>query len=221
MTATLKDYSFPPASGKAPDSVVIFLHGLGDNGMGGLLELGRRWQRTLPNTEFICPDAPFVLDLSPEDFGAKQWFSLQSYNPTDILKGVKIAAPILNDYIDSVLKSRNLTPDRLALVGFSQGTMMALYTALRRAQPVAAIIGYSGKLIDAASLAHEKRSAPPVLLVHGTADEVVPFASLAEAERELKTVGISVRTLPCARLAHSINESGIAAGAEFLQHYLG
>jgi len=217
---TLKTYRIPPTSNNPPDSVVLFLHGLGDTGSGGLLEIGRIWQRVLPNTEFLCPDAPFAFDMAPEGFGGRQWFSLQTFTQQAIEEGVKIAAPLLNAYIDQILAERNLKANRLALVGFSQGTMMALYVALRRAEPVAAIIGYSGYLVDAAQLPREKKSSPPVLLVHGTVDEVVPFAALADAERGLKAVQINVRTLPCPRLGHSIDDTGIAAGMVFLQQYL-
>jgi len=216
---SLKTYRIPALS-NAPDSVVLFLHGLGDSGSGGLLEIGRIWQHTLPNTEFLCPDAPFAFDMAPPDFGGRQWFSLREFTQQTVEEGVKNAAPILNDYIDEILTARNLKPGRLALVGFSQGTMMALHVALRRAEPIAAVIGYSGMLAFAENLKAEKKSSPPLLLVHGTADEVVPFAAMGAAESVLKAAGISVQTLACPRMGHSIDDAGIAAGQAFLQKYL-
>jgi phospholipase/carboxylesterase len=216
----LKDYKLPPLQGIAPKSVVIFLHGLGDRGDGGLLSIGQLWQRALPECEFLCPDAPFPFDQAPEDFGGRQWFSLADRSPEKMEEGVLRAAPILNDYIDHVLATRNLPPERLALVGFSQGTMMALYVALRRAAPVACVIGYSGLLRGAATLKAEKKSSPPVLLVHGTADEVVPYGFLAEAERGLKDAGIGVETVTCPGLGHSIDDRGVTEGIKFLQRHL-
>ena len=213
----LKDYRLPPLNGGAPKSVVIFLHGLGDRGDGGLLSIGQYWQRALPDTEFLCPDAPFPFDMAPPDFGGRQWFSLQDFVPEKLEAGVQHAAPILNDYIDHVLATRNLSADRLALVGFSQGTMMALYVAPRRAQPIACIIGYSGLLRGAATLRAEKKSAPPVLLVHGTDDEVVPCTALTTAEQGLKDAGIAVQTITCPNLAHSIDDRGVMEGLKFLQ----
>jgi phospholipase/carboxylesterase len=217
---SLKTYRLPPLSGGAPDSVVLFLHGLGDSGSGGLLEIGRMWQRALPNTEFLCPDAPFAFDMAPPDFSGRQWFSLREFTPRMIEEGVKTAAPILNAFIDEVLAALNLKASRLVLVGFSQGTMMALYTGLRRPEAVAAIIGYSGRIVDGENLAADKKSSPPVLLAHGMLDEVLPFASLGEAEMVLRHAGIDVQTLVCPRLGHSIDDAGIAAGMDFAKRYL-
>jgi phospholipase/carboxylesterase len=216
----LKEYRLAPLSGSAPDSAVIFLHGLGDSGSGGLLEIGRIWQRALPTTEFICPDAPFAFDMAPPDFGGRQWFSLREFTTASIEQGVKNAAPILDAYIDEVLASRNLKPNKLALVGFSQGTMMALHVALRRTESIAALLGYSGMLAFPAALNVEKKSAPPVLLIHGMRDEVVPFRAMAEAAAALKAAGIDARTLACPDLGHSIDDAGIAAGMQFLHQYL-
>lgn len=217
---SFKTYRIPPLAAAAPDSVVIFLHGLGDSGSGGLLEIGRIWQHALPNTEFLCPDAPFAFDMAPPDFGGRQWFSLQQFTKQSVEEGVKNAAPLLNDYIDHVLAERQLPPSKLALVGFSQGTMMALDVALRRPTPLAAIVGYSGMLGSGDLSAVAQHPYPPVLLVHGTADEVVPFAAMAESEKLLKAAGLNVKTLACPGLAHSLDDAGIAAGLDFLQKNL-
>lgn len=223
----LNDFRLPPLSGRPPEQIIIFLHGLGDRGDGGLLSIGQLWQRALPNAEFLCPDAPFAYDMAPpmepapaEAGGSRQWFSLQDFSPEKIDAGIETAAPILNAYIDHVLQTRKLPPQRLALIGFSQGTMMALYVAPRRTERVACIVGYSGLLRGAKKLKSEKRSSPPVLLVHGTHDEVVPYARLAEAERSLKEAAIPVTTVTCPGLGHSINERGILEGLKFLQQHL-
>lgn len=216
---SLRTYHIAPLSGTAPETVVLFLHGLGDSGSGGLLEIGRIWQRVLPKTEFLCPDAPFAFDMAPPDFGGRQWFSLHQFTKESIEEGVKNAAPILDAYIDKILAARHLKPGRLALVGFSQGTMMALDVALRRTEPVAAVIGYSGLLGREVGPA-DAHAFPPILLVHGTADEVVPFSAMGETERRLKTAGLNTRTLTCPGLGHSIDDAGIATGMAFLQQNL-
>jgi phospholipase/carboxylesterase len=190
---------------------------LGDRGDGGLLGIGQMWARSLPDCVFLCPDAPFPFDMAPEDFGGRQWFSLREQDPALMLAGTKKAAPYLDSYIDHVLKTYGLAPDRLALVGFSQGTMMALYAGLRRASPVACIVGYSGLLIGGENLPAEKKCAPPVLLVHGTADDVVPFQALAIAEHGLKAAGVAVKTLVCAGTGHTIDDVGLAEGLRFIK----
>ena len=217
---SLKTYRIPAFSGDAPESAVVFLHGLGDSGSGGLLEIGRIWQQALPTTEFLCPDAPFAFDMAPPDFGGRQWFSLQEFTRQSIEAGVREAAPILSDYIDGVLAALQLPPSKLALVGFSQGTMMSLDFILRRREPIAAVVGYSGMWGSGDFEIEANKVFPPVLLVHGTADDVVPFAAMSEAERLLKAAGIAVRSLACPGLGHSIDQSGIAAGMAFLQQNL-
>lgn len=215
-------YQLPPATGGKPGHAVILLHGLGDNGRGGLLSIGGLWQSELPDTEFLCPDAPFPFDMAPPELtgGGRQWFSLKDFSPSAMLRGAQTAAPYLNDFIDNILATRDLLPEKLALVGFSQGTMMALYVALRRDRPVAGVVGYSGLLAGGELLATEKKSAPPVLLIHGTADEVVPYAALAATEKDLKKHGIPVSTLTCHGTGHGIDDRGLAAGLKFLKQIL-
>src|SRR5262249_32741791 len=104
----------------------------------------------------------------------------------------------------------------LALVGFSQGSMMALQVAPRRARAVAGVVGFSGALVDGGTLAAEARSRSPMLLVHGEADPVVPFESLAAAEAGLAAAGIPVRTIAGPGLGHSIDEVGLRSGGAFL-----
>lgn len=213
----LRDYTLPPLRQDRPQRIAVLLHGVGDRGDGGLLSIGQMWQRDFPDCEFICPDAPFAYDMAPPEFGGRQWFSLKSLDPAAIEMGVKAAAPILNAYLDEVLDARELSPDKLALIGFSQGAMMSLYVAPRRQRPVAAVIGYSGCLIDGKTLPEEKRSAPPILLVHGDRDEVVPRGLMKQAAEGLSAAGLKVETLSCPMLGHGIDEAGIAKGRAFLK----
>lgn len=214
----LKDYRLPPANGGKPGRAVIFLHGVGDSGAGGLLSIGQIWQRDLPDCAFFCPDAPFPFDMAPIGY---QWFSLQSHAPEDMLAGAKNAAPYLNEYIDHILTTQDLPPERLTLVGFSQGTMMALYVAPRRVPSVACVVGYSGLLTGGDMLRAEKKSAPSVLLVHGKMDDVVPFVLMDEAEKALKAAGIPVTTLACPTIGHTIDDVGLREGLIFIKKIWG
>jgi phospholipase/carboxylesterase len=133
---------------------------------------------------------------------------------------VRAAAPLLDAFIDDELQKRGLDESAAALVGFSQGTMMALFVGPRRAKPLAGILGYSGRLIAADLLPSEMRSRPPVLLVHGTDDPLVPFESLAAAETALKGSGVAVETLACVGVGHSIDPEGLKRGGDFLREVL-
>ncbi|HET8728087.1 MAG TPA: alpha/beta fold hydrolase, partial [Alphaproteobacteria bacterium] len=161
-TARRAAASHPPASGGAPRRLVLLLHGLGADGRD-LIGLAPHWAPYLPDAEFLAPDAPDPCDMAP--FGY-QWFSLQEHTPARLEAGVRAAAGPLDAFIDQALAERGLTDADLALVGFSQGTMMALHVALRRKQPCAAIVGYSGALVAPETLAAEIGARPPVLLVH-------------------------------------------------------
>jgi phospholipase/carboxylesterase len=213
MLPTLNGPVHKPASGAKARQLVVLLHGLGADG-NDLIGLAPHWAPLLPEAEFVSPDAPFPCDMAP--FG-RQWFSLRDRSPATILDGVRAAAPILDAFIDEALASRGLDERRLALVGFSQGTMMSLHVGLRRARPVGGIVGFSGALVGAESLAQEIRSRPPVLLIHGDADEVVPPQALPMAVRGLEAAGVPVEILVCPGLGHGIDEEGLKRGGGFLQ----
>jgi phospholipase/carboxylesterase len=206
-----------PASGGKPRQLVVLLHGLGADG-SDLIGLAPYWAPLLPDAEFVSPDAPFPCDMAPM---GRQWFSLQERSPATILAGVRAAAPILDGFIDAALAARGLDEKSLALVGFSQGTMMSLYVGLRRAAAPAGIVGYSGALIGADLLAQEIRARPPVLLVHGDADEVVPPQALPMAAQGLEAAGVPVEIMVCPGLGHGIDEAGLTRGGEFLRARFG
>jgi phospholipase/carboxylesterase len=205
-----------PAAGGDPRSIVIFLHGYGSNG-ADLIGLAAYWRAALPNTLFIAPNAPQPCPGAP---GGYQWWPLTSLEPEARAAGVREPAAALNAFIDSQLKRYDLTEDKLALVGFSQGTMTALHVGPRRERPIAGIVGYSGMLVDGEALATEGRTRPPVLLVHGADDTVLPVAALHDAERALGALGFSVSTHVPPRLGHSIDEDGLSLGAQFLVEVL-
>ena len=211
---TLSGPRLAPASGRAPKALIVLLHGVGADGQD-LIGLAPHWARHLPEAEFLSPDGPEPCDMAP--YG-RQWFSLQDRTPAVLEAGLQATLPIVNNFLDQALAERGLTDADLALVGFSQGTMTALYTALRRPNPCAAVVGYSGRLLGAQ--AGDIRSRPPVLLVHGEDDQVLPFESMAMAAAALQGVGVTVETLARPGLGHGIDPEGLAAGLEMLARHL-
>ncbi|HYM71680.1 MAG TPA: dienelactone hydrolase family protein [Stellaceae bacterium] len=216
MDMTLSGPSHPPKSGGKPSRLVILLHGLGADG-NDLIGLAPYWAPLLPDAEFLSPNAPFPCDMAPYGY---QWLSSRDSSPAARLAGARAAATILDAFIDEELARRGLTEAELALVGFSQGTMMSLFVGPRREKQLAGIVGFSGRLIAPELLASEICSRPPVLLIHGTDDPLVPFAAMAEAEKSLAATGVSVETLTCPGMGHSIDEDGLRRGGQFLQQAL-
>lgn len=200
------------ASGQAKQLVVL-LHGYGSNG-DDLISLAPFFAQALPDADFVSPNAPFPCEMSAFGF---QWFGLEDRTPQIILGGTQLAGQILDHFLDAELAKRELADRDLALVGFSQGTMMSLHVGLRRAHRIGGILGFSGRLIGADILAAEIKSKPPVFLVHGTADQVVPYAELPAAESALKAQGVPVETESRPGLVHSIDQVGAQKGALFLR----
>ncbi|MGV6874663.1 alpha/beta hydrolase [Pseudochelatococcus sp. B33] len=210
-----------PRSGKARQ-LVVFLHGYGANG-DDLIEIGREWQAWLPEAAFVAPHAP---EACPASGLGRQWFALTFRDPGERWRGVNHAGPALDAFLDAELGRYGLEADRLALVGFSQGTMMALHVGLRRQAAPAAIVGYSGMLVtppaggeDPAPLAGG--DAPRVLLVHGDADEVIPVDSLFYSAEALANAGIATQWHLSLRVGHGIDRGGLRHGGLFLTSAFG
>jgi len=202
-----------PASGGKAQQLVVFLHGYGADG-NDLISLGQHWQHLLPDAAFVSPHAPEVCTANP--YGGRQWFELTFRDTSERWRGAVKAAPILNAFLDSELAALGLDDSKLALVGFSQGTMMALHVGLRRERALAAIVGFSGLLIEPGKLAGDIRSRPPVLLVHGDSDTVVPVEFLDEARAALSATNIPVEWHICPGLPHGIDNAGLALAGRFL-----
>ena len=221
----------PPATGQPPDAAVVILHGYGANG-DDLIGLAPFFAGSLPNAIFYAPNAPHPWEGG--GFGGRQWFGLPGYDPmamqrdtnlrTERFKamtaGAAFAAVPLNRFIDQVLAHHDLKANRLALLGFSQGTMMALYVGLRRPQQIAVILGFSGALVGADKIAGEIVAKPPVSLVHGADDPVVPVQCAADIETALTPLGVAVEKHIIPGLQHGIDPGGAQIGAAFLKRHL-
>jgi phospholipase/carboxylesterase len=216
MATALSSASRPPEAGGLPDRLVILLHGYGSDGADLVRSLAPVFARDLPHAEFIAPNAP---EVSPNGSGY-QWFPISSIDPRSMAAGLHRAASILDDFVATALSQRNLGPDRLALVGFSQGAIMALDRALRRADSARAIVIFSGMLADSTCRLAPDVRRPPVLLVHGTEDPVIRFGYMAETKVALEAAGFPVETVERPRLGHGIDHEGAARAARFLARHL-
>jgi phospholipase/carboxylesterase len=217
MAAALDGPRLNPRSG-SPRQLVVFLHGYGADG-NDLIDIGRAWQQYLPQAAFVSPHAPEPCGQAPV---GRQWFALTFRDPNERWIGVNKAAPLLDQFLDAELARHQLPPSALALVGFSQGTMMALHVGPRRPAALAAIVGYSGLLVtppDEAMIdafAAEIISRPPILLAHGDQDELIPPQALFQAAQGLAALDIPVEWHISPGIGHGIDAEGLRHGGEFL-----
>ncbi len=218
MAAVLDGPRLNPRSGGPARRLVVFLHGYGADG-NDLIALGREWQALLPDAAFVSPHAPEPCAGAPM---GRQWFELTFRSPDERWRGVTKAAPRLEAFLDAELGRHGLPPESLALVGFSQGTMMALHVGLRRAKAPAAIVGYSGIYVvpegpeGQRRAESEIRSRPPVLLVHGDRDELIPAQALFVSAQALSAAGIPVEWHLSQGIGHGIDGEGLRHGGMFL-----
>jgi phospholipase/carboxylesterase len=220
MASELDGPRLEPRSGPAR-ALVVFLHGYGADG-NDLIELGRTWQDLLPNVAFVSPHAPQACGGAPM---GRQWFALTFRDPNERWVGCNEAAPLFDRFLEAELTRRNLPASALALVGFSQGTMMALHVGLRRTTAPFAIVGYSGLLVvppdaNPDKFAAEIKSRPPVLLVHGEQDDLIPAQALFQAASGLASLEIPVEWHLSPGVGHGIDQEGLRHGSEFLARRL-
>lgn len=203
------------------EQLIVLLHGYGANG-NDLIALGQQWRALLPGAAFVAPHAP---EPCPQVPGGRQWFRLTMRDAEERWTGVNKAQPVLEAFLDAELNRWRLDDSKLALVGFSQGAMLALHAGLRRSRPPAAILGYSGLLA-----APEQSNpvppippglAPPVLLVHGSEDDLIPADALFVSAEMLAEAGVPCQWHLCPGLGHGIDSEGLRHGGLFLTSCFG
>jgi phospholipase/carboxylesterase len=202
--------------------LVVLLHGYGADG-SDLIAIGQQWQNFLPGTAFAAPHAPEPCAQAPV---GRQWFALTLRDEKELWPGVNRAQPGLDTFLDAELARYGLGADRLALVGFSQGTMLALHVGLRRRRAPAAILGYSGLLVGPEHLASAQAKdaqgrPPPILLAHGDQDEVIPLDAMFVAAEQLAEAGVPVQWHLAPGLGHGIDAAGLLHGGLFLAKSFG
>ena len=203
-------------SEKKPKNAVILCHGYGGDGKDISL-LANYWRAHLPDTIFICPDAPEKCSVSPTGF---QWFDLMNRSPDQVLIKSLVAETKLNKLIDEVKEKNNLTSKKIAIGGFSQGCMISLQTGLKRKDEIKCILGYSGKIISTEHLMSNINSKPNIILMHGDIDEIVPVSSLLEAKSFFSKINYKIETKIFENCEHKIPIEGSSLGLQFIKNNL-
>ena len=208
--------SVTPLSKNKPRQGVILCHGYGGDGKD-ISSLAISWQRFLPDAIFLCPDAPEVCTVNPQGY---QWFDLTTEEEKIILEKSLVAEEKLNIFLDQVFDNFQLAPSNLALVGFSQGCMMAIQVGLKRKERINCLIGYSGKVINQKHLSDNIKSKPKIFLMHGANDTIVSPTYLLEAKEYLNKHGLKIKTKLFKNCDHKIPVEGSSLGLGFLRKNL-
>jgi phospholipase/carboxylesterase len=202
-----------PVSKNKPKQAIILCHGYGGDGKD-ISVLAINWQRFLPDAAFLCPNAPEVCAINPQGY---QWFDLESDKEDIIYEKSLIAEKKLSKFLDQVIDNFNLEPINLALVGFSQGCMMAIQVGLIKKVQINSLIGYSGKVINQKYLSKNINSKPNIFLMHGAKDTIVSPTHLLEAKEYLNNHGVKSKIKIFNDCEHSIPVEGVSLGLDFLK----
>ena len=215
MTYSLNTIVLEPLSKNKPKNAVILCHGYGGDG-NDISILANYWRAHLPDTIFICPDAPEKCAASPTGF---QWFDLIDQTQEQILAKSLVAENKLNKLIDEVKEKNKLKSLEIIIGGFSQGCMIALQTALKRKNKINSVIGYSGRIIDTEHLSKNINSKPDVLLMHGDIDQIVTIESLLEAKDFFRKNNYEIETKIFKNCEHRIPTEGSSLGLQFIKKH--
>ena len=213
MSYSLNTIVLDPISKEKPKNAMILCHGYGGDGKDISL-LANYWKNYLPETIFICPDAPEKCAVSPNGF---QWFDLMDQSEDEILAKSLIAEMKLNKLIDEVKSKNNLNSNQIGIGGFSQGCMISLQAGIKRKDKVRCIVGYSGKIINTKHLEKNINSRPEIILMHGEKDEVVPISCLLEAREFFNKNEYKIETKIFKNCEHRIPSEGSSVGLEFIK----
>ena len=216
MKCSLNTIILEPLSKAKPKNAVILCHGYGGDGKD-ISILASYWRTYLPDTIFICPDAPEKCSASTSGF---QWFDLIDETPEQILSKSLVAEIKLNKLIDEVRDKNSLSANKIVIGGFSQGCMISLQTGIKRKDKINSIIGYSGKIIDTEHLGKNIISRPNIILMHGDVDQVVTIDGLLEAKNFFSKNNYEIETKIFKNCEHRIPTEGSSLGLQFIKKHL-
>ena len=215
MSYSLNTTILEPLSKKKPKNAVILCHGYGGDGKD-ISILASYWRPHLPDTIFICPDAPEVCAASPTGY---QWFDLMDQTPEQILSKSLVAENKLNKLIDEVIEKNNLQSSQIIIGGFSQGCMISLQTGIKRKDKINSILGYSGRIIGKDHLSKNIISRPNIILMHGDIDQVVPIDGFLEAKDFFIKNDYKIETKIFKNCEHRIPTEGSSLGLQFIKKH--
>ncbi|WP_109051017.1 alpha/beta hydrolase [Azospirillum sp. TSA6c] len=204
-----------PASGTAARRLVILLHGVGSSG-ADLMPLAQAWRGALPDTAFVAPNAPQPFDMG----NGHQWFSIAGVTEENRPARVAAALPALAELIEAERQRAGVAPADVALVGFSQGSIMALHLAMTAPERCGAVVAFAGRIAAPVPTPDGAGRRPPVLMVGGAADSIMPPTVVQAAAAHFRSAGFAVEEHLLRGVPHTITAAGAQLGLNFLERVL-
>ncbi|ROL82597.1 phospholipase [Pseudomonas protegens] len=192
--------------------LVIFLHGYGSNeaDLFGIRE-------HLPASyTYLSARAPQTLEE-----GSYQWFHRKGQGAYDgVTEELSSSAELIGQFVRGAVAKYQTQPDKVVLVGFSQGAVMAYEVGLRHPQSVRGIAALSGKILPL--LASQVKNNPTlqrlgIFIGHGTADQRLPYSDGVEANDLLQEQSLKPEFHAYPGMGHSIGDVEIEDLNRWLQ----
>lgn len=197
-------------AGSGPFPTILALHGFGASAHD-LLGIAPLVQNVVPGEEvlFLCPQGPLVLEPAPGQ-RAYAWFPLTESRDVDPAALVG-ARGVLEGFLEDAMQTYPIDPERLVIMGFSQGGVMAYDLALGRPERFKALVALSSWLPDSVLQGlqeDEARAALKTLLIHGTSDPMIAIDYAKEARAHLAGMGIEAAWGEY-EMGHEINQNAL------------
>ena len=207
------------------EKVVIMLHGFGADG-NDLISMAPFMSVHIPNAAFYAPNAPFGMEY----MSGFKWFDIETdasvsvFTHSDYIQKLmergKKVLPLIDAFIEHLCQKHQLSRDKIILMGFSQGGLLALMSGFLYHPELGGVIACSAVpvMMNEAFLPKDIKSKPPILLTHDTDDSVVPFIAMQITENTLKNIGSTVQTHIVPGMGHNIDQSCVMAMINFIRH---
>ncbi len=213
MTFCLDTKLIKPDCDNEIKNIVVLLHGYGGDG-NDIAQITLNWKRFLPNTLFVCPNAPEKCLISSSGY---QWFDLSQDNEKFILNESKKNEIILKKFLEEIKEKFSLPSSRICLSGFSQGCMMSINVGLSSDEKYSGILGFSGKIISKEDLSNRIIHKPETLLIHGENDDIVSCVKSLEAKDFFERNKITVELEIIKNCGHHIPIEASSIGLKFIK----
>lgn len=191
--------------------LILLFHGVGDNPVS-MGQIGEYFARAFPQSLVISIGSPHLI---AGGIGL-QWFSVDGVTEENRAGRIAAELPHFVDIVRYWQRQTGISPDATALVGFSQGAIMALEALKTEPYLAGRVVAFSGRFAQLPEQAFERTV---VHLIHGSEDRVINVKHADQAAESMRSNG-SDFTLDIEPVGHGISEAMIDLALERLRAYI-